>query len=86
MTTVISKKRRVMNYLSNGRGITAAEARSRFGVKNLRALMSDIRSTVERYGNFEVVTEETRNGNFRYFVRNNNRRSTVSLSDVLDND
>ena len=69
MTTVLSKKRRVINYLSSGRGITAAEARSRFGVKNLRAMMSDIRTLVERYGNWEVETEETRTGNTRYFMR-----------------
>jgi len=72
MANVLSKKRRVINYLSAGRGITAAEARSRFGVKNLRAMMSDIRTLVERYGNWEVETEETRNGGTRYFMRNNN--------------
>jgi hypothetical protein len=69
MSNVISKKRRVINYLAGGRGITAAEARSRFGVKNLRAMMSDIRTLVERYGNWEVETEETRTGGTRYFMR-----------------
>lgn len=69
MANVISKKRRVINYLSGGRGITAAEARSRFGVKNIRAMMSDIRTLVERYGNWEVETEETRSGGTRYFMR-----------------
>jgi hypothetical protein len=69
MANVISKKRRVINYLAAGRGITAAEARSRFGVKNLRAMMSDIRVLVERYGNWEVETEETRSGSTRYFMR-----------------
>lgn len=67
--SVLSKKRKVINYLAAGRGITAAEARSRFGVKNLRAMMSDIRTLVERYGNWEVETEETRSGNTRYFMR-----------------
>ena len=71
MSNVVSKKRRVLNYLAAGRGITAAEARSRFGVKNLRAMMSDIRTLVERYGNWEVDTEETRTGGTRYFMRNN---------------
>jgi hypothetical protein len=70
MANVISKKRRVLNYLAAGRGITAAEARSRFGVKNIRAMMSDIRTLVERYGNWEVETEETRSGGTRYFMRN----------------
>ena len=70
--TVVSKKRRVLNYLAAGRGITAAEARSRFGVKNIRAMMSDIRTLVERYGNWEIDTEETRTGGTRYFMRNIN--------------
>lgn len=70
MANVLSKKRRVINYLAAGRGITAAEARSRFGVKNIRALMSDIRTLVERYGNWEIETEETRSGGTRYFMRN----------------
>lgn len=70
MSNVISKKRRVLNYLAAGRGITAAEARSRFGVKNIRAMMSDIRTLVERYGNWEIETEETRGGGTRYFMRN----------------
>lgn len=70
MSNVISKKRRVLNYLAAGRGITAAEARSRFGVKNIRAMMSDIRTLVERYGNWEIETEETRSGGTRYFMRN----------------
>lgn len=71
----VSKKRRVLNYLSSGRGITAAEARSRFDVKNLRAMMSDIRTLVERYDNWEVTTEDTRNGGTRYFLRNSRGRS-----------
>lgn len=70
MSNVVSKKRRVLNYLAAGRGITAAEARSRFGVKNIRAMMSDIRTLVERYGNWEIETEETRSGGTRYFMRN----------------
>lgn len=76
MANVLTKKRRVLTYLSAGRGITAAEARSRFGVKNLRAMMSDIRTLVERYGNWEVETEETRTGNTRYFMRNNGNKNT----------
>ena len=65
MTNTITKKSKVVNYLSQGRGLTCAEARSRFGVQNLRAMMSDIRS---RDG-FSVVTEETNRGNYRYYIR-----------------
>ena len=64
----LTKKRRVINYLSSGKGLTPAEARSRFGVANLRATISDIRSMVEAYGNWEITTEETSNGSTRYFM------------------
>jgi hypothetical protein len=67
-TGTLSKKRRVINYLSAGRGLTANEARARFGVQNLRATMSDIRREVESYGNWEVISEETATGKTRYFM------------------
>ena len=62
MSNTISKKRRVMDHLAKGNSITANQARSRFGVANLRATMSDIKSTVEAYGNWEVTTGETPGG------------------------
>ena len=64
----LSKKRRVINYLSQGKGLTANEARSRFGVQNFRAMISDIRNTVESYGNWEIITEDTSTGRVRYYM------------------
>jgi len=66
--STITKRRKVMNYLANGNGITAAQAKSRFGVGNLRATISSIKSQVEAYGNWEVVSEETATGKTRYFM------------------
>jgi len=57
-----------MNCLANGGGLTANEAKSRFGVGNLRATISSIKSQVEAYGNWEIVTEETPSGLTRYFM------------------
>ena len=57
-----SKKRRVMDYLAAGRTLTAGEARGRFGVGNLRATISNIKSQVEAYGNWEVISNETVTG------------------------
>ena len=65
-TTTLSKKRKVLNYLASGKSLTAAQAMSRFGVRNLRATMSDIRDQVERYGNWQIMTEMTSNGHVRY--------------------
>lgn len=45
MTTTVTftKKDRVLTALKNGEQLTAGEIRSRFGVKNPRALVSDLR-------------------------------------------
>ena len=67
-SNTLSKKRRVINYLSSGKGLTPAEAKSRFGVGNLRATISDIRSMVESFGNWEFTSEPTTNGKTRYFM------------------
>jgi hypothetical protein len=66
MSNNISKKQRVMDFLGSGKTLTSGEARSRFGVANLRATISDIRSTVEKYGNWNVWSEETSTGKTRY--------------------
>lgn len=68
MNNTLTKKRRVINYLASGKGLTSNEAKSRFGVGNLRATISDIRSQVEAFGNWEIVGEETASGSTRYFM------------------
>jgi len=65
----LTKKRRVINYLTSGKGLTSAEAASRFGVGNMRAMMSVIRSEFTKYGNWEVVNEQTTTGKTRYFLK-----------------
>jgi len=64
-SNTLTKKRQVMNHLSRGWGIDAREAKVKYGVKNLRATMSDIREQVERFGNWEIRLTETG----RYFMR-----------------
>ena len=77
MTT--TKKRKVLNYLYNGNGLTKAEASSRFGVANLRAMISDIRQTIVEPGNLEIVSEETPTGKTRYFMNVDKRSSNHKL-------
>ena len=62
MTKRSTKKRRVLDHLTRGNDITSKQAFSRFGVKNLRALMSDIKGQVEAYGNWEVSSRQLDNG------------------------
>ena len=64
-----SQTRRVLNYLAAGRGLTSAEARSRFGVQNMRAVMTRVRQLTERYGNWRVTTEDTTTGSTRYMIK-----------------
>ena len=64
-TITLSKKRQVINHLSRGWGIGTREALTKYGVRNLRATMSDIREQVEQYGTWEIVTDS----NGRYFMR-----------------
>jgi len=66
--STLTKKRKVINYLANGNGITANEAKSRFGVGNLRATISSIKNQVESFGNWEITSEETATGKTRYFM------------------
>ena len=72
MSNNLSKKRRLINYLYSGggknKGITTNEARAKFGIANLRATISDVKSMVEAFGNWEIVSEETKNGASRYFM------------------
>ena len=54
----------LVSYLrGTGRGISAPQARSLFGVKNLRARMSDIRQC-----GYKVRTATNTEGNTTYFV------------------
>lgn len=61
-----TKKVRVMEYLAKGNDITAKQAYSRFGVANLRATISDVKKTVEAYGNWEVTSRKLDNGTTCY--------------------
>lgn len=40
----MSQNDRLVRYLSSGRSISAREARSRFGIRNLRARVNDLRT------------------------------------------
>ena len=66
MSNTISKKRRVMDYLAKGNTLTANQAKSRFGVGNMRATISNIKSQVEAYGNWEVSSRTLDNGSTCY--------------------
>ena len=61
-----TKKRRVLDFLAAGNTLTAGQAKSRFNVGNMRATISDIKSQVEKYGNWAVYTDSTASGKTIY--------------------
>jgi hypothetical protein len=68
-TATMSKKSQIMEFLNTGRGLTASEASKMFGVRNFRATISNIKETVERYGNWRIVTSNTNSGETRYSMK-----------------
>tara|TARA_Y100000034_G_scaffold71310_1_gene86021 strand:- start:133 stop:408 length:276 start_codon:yes stop_codon:yes gene_type:complete len=67
--TPVSKRRQIINYLTNSNGgLIESEARNRFGIKSLSSMMSSIKKQLECNGNWEVETVKTPRGKTRYFV------------------
>ena len=58
--------RRVMDYMAKGKLISAGQARNWFGVKNLRAVISYVKATVEEFGNHKVYRTTTATGKTAY--------------------
>lgn len=65
-TKNISKTRQVINHLAAGRPLTATQAQNKYGVGNLRAMISTIRERVEAFGNWEITTSENSRGETVY--------------------
>ena len=59
-------KRRVLDHLTRGGSLSAASAKSRYGVANFRAMISGIKTQVEQYGNWEVIASPQKNGTTAY--------------------
>lgn len=68
-TRSLSKTRQVLNYLASGKTLSGTQAESKFGVKNLRATISSIRSIVEAHGNWEINTSTNSRGDTVYSMQ-----------------
>ena len=74
----MTKQDRVINYLTKGKTLSQDSAYSMFEVGNLRATISDIRSTLKSQG-YNVVRSTGRYGETRYgvsFVKKKSRSRT----------
>jgi hypothetical protein len=62
----LTKTRRVINWLRSGKTLTSAQAQSKFGVQNLRAMISSIREEFEAFGNWQINTGTNSKGDTVY--------------------
>lgn len=69
-----TKMQKVFDYLRSGKSLTQAQARQKFRVGNLRALVSHLQDAFEDRGmNYSVERYELLNGRSSYYVRKMNR-------------
>ena len=66
----VSKRRQVINFLTNhpDKGLTIAEAKSKFGISNLASTMRGVKNQVEAFGNWEITKMRTPRNKVRYFM------------------
>lgn len=64
-----SPLRQIISYLADGNSLTQKQMRTKFGVRNPRATLSDVRNTVEAYGNWAIVDNGTYGGETQYAMK-----------------
>ena len=64
-----TQQQRVFDYLVSGKTLTASQASSRFGVRNMRAVADNIRKKIDREDlPYEVYTEDTARSTCAYGI------------------
>lgn len=58
-----SKTRQIIAFLGTGKDLTTSQIQRRFGISNVSATMSRVRSIVENYGNWRMMSSSLKNGN-----------------------
>jgi|TARA_R100001510_G_C7525262_1_gene119039 hypothetical protein len=62
-----SKTRQIIRFLGTGKDLTTSQIQRQFGISNVSATMSRVRSVVEQYGNWRMVSNPLKNGNGQRF-------------------
>ena len=62
-----SKTRQIISFLGTGKDLTTSQIQRQFGISNVSATMSRVRSIVEQYGNWRMVNTPLKNGNGQRF-------------------
>ena len=62
-----SKTRQIIRFLGTGKDLTTSQIQRQFGISNVSATMSRVRSVVEQYGNWRMGNTPLKNGNGQRF-------------------
>ncbi len=62
-----SKTRQIIRFFGTGKDLTTSQIQRQFGISNVSATMSRVRSVVEQYGNWRMVSNPLKNGNGQRF-------------------
>jgi hypothetical protein len=62
-----SKTRQIIRFLGTGKDLTTSQIQRQFGISNVSATMSRVRSVVEQYGNWRMISNPLKNGNGQRF-------------------
>ena len=62
-----SKTCQIIAFLGTGKDLTTSQIQRQFGISNVSATMSRVRSVVEQYGNWRMVSNPLKNGNGQRF-------------------
>ena len=69
MANTNSPLRQIISYLADGNSLTQKQMRTKFGVRNPRATLSDLRCTVEAYDNWKIADNGTYGGETQYAMK-----------------
>lgn len=73
--TATTQNEKVLNYLNNGKTLTVKQARARFGIKNLTARISELRSEGYNIVGESVTFRDTGARGVRYTMKKSASRS-----------
>lgn len=73
--TYVTQAEKVLNYLNNGNTLTFKQARSRFGIQNLRARIFDLRQDGYNIVTEDVTFRDTGAPGVKYAIKRRDRRT-----------
>jgi len=72
--TTVTQTEKVINYLSKGNTLTSKQAAARFGIKNLRARITELRAKGYKIVSESITFKDTGATGVRYSLSNRRAR------------